>query len=126
MFPSGAEAEKAKTVLLPPESHLYGVLARVSITLPLPIHDLTYHSQLFYSESERESEVMLLALLACRLVLRFGRLRHDAWPCISLQQESGARLSNQRLCLCLWCRTWGEQRRSMFSIKSPRWELFLG
>lgn len=94
--------------------------------LYLAIHDLTYHSQLFYSESERKSEVMLLALLACRLVLRFGRLRHDAWPCISLQQESGARLSNQRLCLCLWCRTWVEQRRSMFSIKSPRWELFLG
>lgn len=126
-FPQERKQRKPRQFFCP-QSHICMVSWQGSPShcLYLAIHDLTYHSQLFYSESERESEVMLLALLACRLVLRFGRLRHDAWPCISLQQESGARLSNQRLCLCLCCRTWGEQRRSMFSIKSPRWELFLG
>ncbi len=126
-FPQERKQRKLRQFFCP-QSHICMVSWQGSLShcLYLAIHDLTDHSQLFYSESERKSEVMLLALLACRLVLRFGRLRHDAWPCISLQQESGARLSNQRLCLCLWCRAWGEQRRSMFSIKSPRWELFLG
>lgn len=124
-FPQERKQRKPRQFFCP-QSHICMVSwqGSPSHSLYLAIHDLTYHSQLFYSE--RESEVMLLALPACRLVLHFGRLRHDAWPCISLQQESVARLSNQRLCLCLWCRTWGKQCRSMFSIKSLRLELFLG
>jgi len=63
-FPQERKQRKPRQFFCP-QSHICMVSWQGSPShyLYLAIHDLTYHSQLFYSERKRESEVMLVAVL---------------------------------------------------------------